>query len=95
GMLVYDSRKNAPLHFVPKTSQQDGKIPGVTVPETPLKISPFTAEIAHFLDCVDSGKRPAVSIADGARATRLVLRVKAAAVSRETIPGMIPAAGRK
>jgi predicted dehydrogenase len=32
----------------------------------------FSAEVAHFLDCVQTGKRPCVTVVDGLRASRVI-----------------------
>jgi predicted dehydrogenase len=48
----------------------------------------FSAEVAHFLDCVQTGSQPLVTVVDGYRASRVVDAAyrSAAKGKRITIP---------
>ena len=58
------SRLGAPF----KKALADGRRrrkPGVAVPESPTDVNPYQAELAHFLNCLETGATPAISPRDG------------------------------
>jgi UDP-N-acetylglucosamine 3-dehydrogenase len=74
GMLEVDSLKRPPIEV---TLRQAGSGPaaGVPVPESPMQPGddPYYRELAHFLACLESGRKLLVSPQDGLEALRIAL----------------------
>jgi len=74
GLVEWDSLDPAPLTVTLKAAEAPGT-PGHPQPQSPLAPhdDPYYLELAHFLDCIESGKDPLVSPQDGLEAVRLSL----------------------
>jgi len=71
GAIEYDSSQQRPLLATIKgDSTQKG---GVNVPRSPLKESPYYRELAHFIDCIETGKQPIVTAEDGVKAVEIAM----------------------
>jgi len=71
GLLEYNFNQPAAKPLTMALQQADMATAAVPVPESPLAMSPYTAELAHFLDCVENGTKPRVTPRDGLEAVRL------------------------
>jgi UDP-N-acetylglucosamine 3-dehydrogenase len=71
GMLEYDSTRQVALQVA--TRATDGVGGGVQVPESPAVHNPYYLELRHFVDCVQSGQTPEITVEDGYNAVRLAL----------------------
>ncbi len=69
GLLSYSNNSAVPISIELK-SKEEGKI-GVTVPESPTLESPYYLELAHFISCLEEGRKPEVSAEDGMEAVRI------------------------
>jgi predicted dehydrogenase len=67
GLLEYSSVDSAPFVIERKTTE----FGQVIVPESPPVDSPYFLELAHFIDCLESGKTPEVTPDDGIEAVRI------------------------
>jgi predicted dehydrogenase len=76
GLINFDNQSSMPIRGYWKAEG-----PSTAVPESPLAVTPFQAEIEHFLDCVRHDRQPLVSVDDGVKALELSL---AALKSTET-----------
>jgi UDP-N-acetylglucosamine 3-dehydrogenase len=45
----------------------------VQVPESPAVQDPYYLELRHFVDCVQTGQTPEITVEDGYNAVRLAL----------------------
>lgn len=70
GIIHYDSQKNQAL--VAEKGSPDGK-PGVAVPESPLKSSPYDLELRHFIECIKTNKEPIVTADDAYKAMEIAI----------------------
>ncbi|GAF11276.1 NADH-dependent dehydrogenase [Bacillus sp. JCM 19046] len=70
GIIQYESQKNQAL--VAEKASTDVK-PGVAVPESPLKQSPYALELAHFIDCIKNGAEPIVTADDAYKAVEMAM----------------------
>ncbi len=50
----------------------DGK-PGVAVPESPLKSSPYDLELRHFIECIKTNREPIVTADDAYKAVEIAM----------------------
>lgn len=66
GMLEFDARDENAVRI-------SGGAEGANVPESPLAKSPYTAELEHFIDCVERGDDPDISPNDAREAVRIAL----------------------
>lgn len=73
GLLEYNFNQpaHAPLQIA-KSSRETGES-GVAVPESPTATNPYQAELAHFVDCLESGIAPSIAPLDGREAVRIAL----------------------
>lgn len=73
GMIEHDSRRSAPI--VASLRATDTTAPSVTVPENPLAPNddPYYIELRAFVDAIDSGCRPPVSVDDARAAVQIAL----------------------
>jgi len=67
GMIEHDTRESQTLRFTPK------KTPAREIRERPSMESPYVTELKHFVDCINSGKKPVCSVKEGYEAVRLAL----------------------
>ncbi len=71
GMLEYNSAKQVALQIAQRA---EGDQPGgVQVPESPAVENPYYLELRHFVDCVQQGKTPEITVKDGYEAVRIAL----------------------
>lgn len=74
GLVTFDSRRAVPIKTVFfDGSAAGGGTPRVAVPESPLAVSPYQLEVAHFIDCVENDRKPLVTGEDGYRALEIAL----------------------
>ncbi len=74
GLLEYNFNQptNAPLRSALTTTGGEARA-GVAVPESPTSVNPYQAELAHFLDCLETGATPDILPADGRAAVQIAL----------------------
>jgi len=71
GMLEYDSARQIALQIAQRAEgDQQG---GVQVPESPAAENPYYLELRHFVDCVQLGTTPEITVEDGYHAVRIAL----------------------
>ncbi len=73
GLLEYNTNQPAGIPLRASLSGGDGPRAGVAVPESPLAINPYQAELSHFLDCLESGVTPSITPQDGRAAVQIAL----------------------
>nr|WP_233341009.1 Gfo/Idh/MocA family oxidoreductase [Haloprofundus sp. MHR1] len=66
GMLEFDARDENAVRV-------SGGVEGANAPASPLAKSPYTAELEHFVDCVENGEDPDISPNDAREAVRVAL----------------------
>lgn len=66
GMLEFDSRDE-------NTVRISGGLEGANAPSSPLTKSPYTAELEHFLDCIENDNDPDISPNDAREAVNIAL----------------------
>ncbi|WP_363466791.1 Gfo/Idh/MocA family protein [Halogeometricum borinquense] len=66
GMLEFDSRDEHSIRI-------SGTADDANVPASALKTSPYTAELRHFVDCLESGTEPKISPQDAREAVKISL----------------------
>jgi predicted dehydrogenase len=71
GMLEYNFNEPAAPPLIVAKQAVSGMGAGVPVPESPLAVSPYQQELAHFLHCLDTGATPTVTPQDGIEAVRI------------------------
>ncbi|MFC4619534.1 Gfo/Idh/MocA family protein [Camelliibacillus cellulosilyticus] len=81
GMLAYDSQESAPLEVSLHSDENGAVKAGVSVPESPLNESPYQRELAHFADCLLTGKTPIVTAYDALKAVEISEAAIASAMS--------------
>lgn len=68
GLMSFDNQGNLPI----RGSWSVEGAPAAAA-ESPLAVSPFQAEIAHFLDCIEADRQPLVGVEDAIRALEMSL----------------------
>jgi len=71
GMIEFAGSATDPVHVRLRDGQ--GGQGGVPVPESPLAVDPYYAELRHFVDCLTAGATPIVTAEDGYRALEIAL----------------------
>ena len=71
GLLEYNFNQPASPAFIAALAAPDGERVGVPTPENPAAVSPYEAELAHFLDSLERGVPAAISAHDGLEAVRI------------------------
>ena len=71
GLIEFSSRNAVPLRVSVKG--EEAARAAVEVPESPLAESPYLREIRHFLECVKTGAKPAVSLQEARDAVQVAL----------------------
>jgi UDP-N-acetylglucosamine 3-dehydrogenase len=71
GLLEYNFNQPAGAPLAVALDAPDGQRAGVAIPESPTAVNPYQAELAHFLECLDTGKKPLISPTDGLEAVRI------------------------
>ncbi|WP_042462015.1 Gfo/Idh/MocA family protein [Neobacillus dielmonensis] len=70
GIIEYDSLKEEPVLLSMKQSKAKSS-GGVAVPQSPLKKTPYTIELEHFLTCLKTNATPIVSAEDAYKAMEI------------------------
>jgi UDP-N-acetylglucosamine 3-dehydrogenase len=73
GLLEYNHNQPAGVPLRIALEGGDGPRAGVAVPESPVAVNPYQAELAHFLDCLEKGVPPSITAEDGKEAVRIAL----------------------
>jgi predicted dehydrogenase len=71
GLLSHDSTANVTFTF--QKRQQEGGAAGVQRPSAPWTKSPYLLEDEHFVECLNTGAQPMVTVEDAFEAVRLGL----------------------
>jgi UDP-N-acetylglucosamine 3-dehydrogenase len=71
GLVEYDTRSDPALIVHDKRAAKDAR--SAPVPLNPAVEDPYVTEMRHFVDCVRSNRKPAVTLEDGLASTRLSL----------------------
>ncbi len=72
GLLEWDAEDRAPITQILRNEGNDGKIRSTASP-LGTDIHPYTAELAHFLDCLESGSEPLVTARDAMMDVKVAL----------------------
>ncbi|MGE5623577.1 MAG: Gfo/Idh/MocA family oxidoreductase [Methanocella sp.] len=84
GLMTFDSRTSTPIRKV-AFDQGSGRTQGVAIPENPTRENPYQAEIAHFVECLATGKEPRVTGEDGYKAVEIALAALRSAETGEPV----------
>lgn len=71
GLLDFYNKPATPLMIARTKTEEHG--PGVAIPESPTSQNPYFLEMEHFIDCVESGKKPSITPEDGLHAVEISL----------------------
>lgn len=72
GLLEWNSEGEAPITQITANEAGNGKVRNTFNP-IGNDIHPYQAELAHFLDCVDKGTTPAVTVRDAMMSVKVAL----------------------
>jgi predicted dehydrogenase len=72
GIIEFDMRDASTLTFSVKKEIQ-GKKAGTISPESPSLESPYLVEQRHFIDCINSGKKPMTGVNEAFESARLAI----------------------
>ena len=67
----FTQQNNAPFRSALAAATGPGA--GVDVPESPVAVNPYQAELQHFCDCVEAGVTPSITPQDGRAAVQIAL----------------------
>ena len=67
----FTQQNNAPFRSAIAAATGPGG--GVDVPESPVAVNPYQAELQHFCDCVEQGITPSIAPQDGRAAVKIAL----------------------
>ncbi|MEP6755070.1 MAG: Gfo/Idh/MocA family oxidoreductase [Chthonomonadales bacterium] len=71
GLLEYNFNQPAsPTLLAALVTDPDQRV-GVPVPDSPVAVNPYQAELEHFLHCLETGEKPIVSPEDGLAAVAI------------------------
>ena len=73
GLLEYNFIQPTNAPFRSALAVAEGRGGGVNVPESPVAVDPYQAELQHFCDCVEQGISPSISPQDGRAAVQIAL----------------------
>ena len=79
GSLEYDTRDERPVDFTGDTGGEMDPAAGA------FRVSPYTRELRHFVECVETGTEPAVTVEDGREAVRIALAANESAERGEPV----------
>lgn len=79
GMLEFDTRNDNSVCIAGTIGESD-------VPSSPLAKSPYTMELEHFIDCVENGTDPDITLQDAREAVRVSLAAIESGERGEPIP---------
>lgn len=71
GLLEYNFNQPTGVPFKAAFATGPGPRAAVAVPESPIAINPYQAELQHFVDCVEWGVTPSITPADGLAAVKI------------------------
>ncbi len=71
GLIDFRSKDASSLRFA--LTEGDGNRAAVEMPESPLAENPYMVQIKHFLECVETGASPMISLQDGRAALEIAL----------------------
>ena len=71
GMLDFQSENAAPLKVA--STKAGAAASGVAIPESPTGENPYYLELEHFIECIETGRKPMISPEDGMRAVEISL----------------------
>ncbi len=69
GLMAFDNQTSMPIQGYWQGSAGSSN----TIPESPVAVDPFQAEIAHFLQCIEQDKPPLVTLEDAFAALQISL----------------------
>lgn len=72
GMLEWDAEEDGPIQLIMANDKGDGKVRTALSPLAP-EDNPYNAELAHFLDCLETGKPFRVTPHDALMAVKVAL----------------------
>lgn len=73
GLLEYNFNQPTGAPFRSAIAAAEGPGGGVDVPESPVAVNPYQAELQHFCDCVEQGIPPSITPQDGRAAVQIAL----------------------
>jgi predicted dehydrogenase len=73
GLLEYNFNQPTMPPYVAAIAQAEGGRVGVPVPESPMAVNPYQAELEHFLDSLERGVPASITGKDGREAVRISL----------------------
>ncbi len=73
GLLEYNFNQPNNAPFRSAMAAVAGPGGGVDVPESPVAVNPYQAELQHFCDCVEQGIAPSITPQDGRAAVAIAL----------------------
>jgi UDP-N-acetylglucosamine 3-dehydrogenase len=73
GLLEYNFNQPTGAPFRSAVAASAGPGGGVDVPESPVAVDPYLAELQHFCDCVEQGVTPSITPQDGRAAVQIAL----------------------
>ena len=73
GLLEYNFNQPTGAPFRSALAAAEGVGSGVDVPESPVAVNPYQAELQHFCDCVEAGTTPSITPHDGRAAVQIAL----------------------
>lgn len=71
GLLEYNFNQPTGTPFRSALSDSQSARAGVAIPESPMEINPYQAELQHFIDCIEEGVTPSITPRDGTEAVRI------------------------
>ena len=83
GLIHFDSADKGPIHTLLRSGSERNA--SVEVPESPVEISPYQAELAHFLEVITHDTLPVVTAEDGYNALAVSLAVRDSIQSGEPV----------
>jgi len=73
GLLEYNFNQPTGIPFRAALTSGDGPLAGVALPESPVAVNPYQAELQHFVDCIEAGVAPSITPEDGTAAVRIAM----------------------
>lgn len=71
GLLEYNCNQPTAPPFRASLRSGPGQTESVPLPESPVDVNPYQAELQHFVDCVQQNVSPSITPADGTAAVRI------------------------
>lgn len=83
GTVTHDSEAESPISSNLRSSATITA--GVAIPESPVATSPYQTELEHFVECLDTGDEPRVTVEDAVRAMEISLAALESASSGKAV----------